>query len=258
MSKIVLVTGGFDPIHSGHISYLSQAKKLGDRLVVGLNSDDWLARKKGKAFLPYEERVAIVEALEMVDWIIKFDDSDNSAINAIDKILSDTMDTVVFANGGDRNNENTPEFLKYQNHPDVEFVFGVGGDKTNSSSWILDEWKTQKTLRDWGYWRVLDDKGTVKVKELVINPGCSLSDQRHYHRSEHWYILEGSMKMDIERGDIISTNVGRDETIILKQHQTYIIHREDWHKAYNPFDKPCHILEVQYGTKCIEEDIERR
>jgi len=167
MSKIVLVTGGFDPIHSGHISYLSQAKKLGDRLVVGLNSDDWLARKKGKAFLPYEERVTIVEALEMVDWIIKFDDSDNSAINAIDKILSDTMDTVVFANGGDRNNENTPEFLKYQNHPDVEFVFGVGGDKTNSSSWILDEWKTQKTLRDWGYWRVLDDKGTVKVKELV-------------------------------------------------------------------------------------------
>ena len=53
-------------------------------------------------------------------------------------------------------------------------------------------------------------------------------------------------------------NVGRDETIILKQHQTCIIYREDWHRAYNPYDKPCHILEVQYGNKCIEEDIERR
>ena len=104
MSKIVLVTGGFDPIHSGHISYLTQAKALGNRLVVGLNSDEWLSRKKGKAFLPYKERVAIVEALKVVDWIVEFDDSDDSAINAIDKILSDTMDTVVFANGGDRNN----------------------------------------------------------------------------------------------------------------------------------------------------------
>ena len=255
MSKIVLVTGGFDPIHSGHISYLTQAKALGNRLVVGLNSDEWLSRKKGKAFLPYKERVAIVEALKVVDWIVEFDDSDDSAINAIDKILSDTMDTVVFANGGDRNNENTPEFLKYKNHPDVEFVFGVGGDKTNSSSWILDEWKTQKTERDWGYWRVLDDKQPrvgQKVKELVIKPGCSLSDQRHKYRSEHWYVLEGEIQIDLEFPN------GDWQMQILQAHTNFLIRPEWWHKTTNIGDTPAHIVEIQYGEQCVEDEIERR
>ena len=59
--KIVLATGGFDPLHSGHISYLKSARELGDKLIVGLNSDDWLTRKKGRPFMPYKERAAIVE-----------------------------------------------------------------------------------------------------------------------------------------------------------------------------------------------------
>lgn len=257
--RVVLVTGGFDPLHSGHIEYFKAARALGDKLIVGVNSDEWLTRKKGRPFMTIKERCAIIKELACVDQVMSFDDSDDSACGAIFKAMSTNTGKIIFANGGDRTNTTTPEYKIYGDHPAVEFVFGVGGEnKMNSSSWILDEWKTQKTERDWGYWRVLDDKGTVKVKELVINPGCSLSDQRHYNRSEHWYVLEGSMKMDIEHSDIISTNVGRDETIVLKQHQTYIIHREDWHKAYNPFDKPCHVLEVQYGTECVEEDIERR
>ena len=253
--KIVLVTGGFDPLHSGHIGYFKAARKLGDKLVVGVNSDEWLVRKKGKPFMCFEERCSIIRALEMVDDVIGFSDDDDTANHAIFQVQSTHTGKVIFANGGDRSKTNIPE-MKFTN---VEFAFGVGGEnKANSSSWILDEWKTQKTIRDWGYWRVLDDKNTVKVKELVINPGCSLSDQKHYKRNEHWYILQGAMKMDIEHTDIISTNTGRDETIILKQHQKIIIKREDWHRAYNPFDEPCHILEIQYGTECKEEDIERR
>ena len=104
----------------------------------------------------------------------------------------------------------------------------------------------------------IDDKNTVKVKELVINPGCSLSDQRHMHRREHWYILSGSCKIEIEKDDIIQTNAGRDQTVLLTQNKTHVINVYDWHRAYNPYDEPCHILEVQYGKKCIEEDIERR
>jgi len=255
MVTTVLVTGGFDPLHSGHISYFRAARELGDRLIVGINSDAWLTRKKGRPFMPFEERAAIIRELACVDQVIAFNDDNNDSTNAIFQVLSTNPGRVIFANGGDRTADNIPEMI-YDN---VEFAFGVGGDdKKNSSSWILDEWKTQKTVRDWGYWRVLDDKGTVKVKELVINPGCSLSDQRHYNRSEHWYVLSGALKMDIEHGDVISTNLGRDETVVLKQHQKYVIHREDWHRAYNPFDKPCHVLEVQYGTECVEEDIERR
>jgi cytidyltransferase-like protein len=252
MSKVVIVTGGFDPLHSGHIAYFKAARELGDRLVVGLNSDEWLTRKKGRPFMPFEERAAIIKELAIVDEVIGFNDDDGTARNAIGHILATTTDNVVFANGGDRTNTTTPEYVTYGNYPSVEFVFGVGGkNKANSSSWILDEWKTQKTLRPWGYWRVLDDKTTVKVKELVINPGCSLSDQKHFKRAEHWYVLQGICNIDSEYHNMQQTN-------ILKQHDTFIIGNEVWHRAYNTSNRPCHVLEVQYGKECIEEDIERR
>ncbi len=74
VETIVLVTGGFDPIHSGHIEYFKYAKKLGDKLVVGLNSDKWLVQKKGSAFLPINERTEIVSNLSVVDETIEFED----------------------------------------------------------------------------------------------------------------------------------------------------------------------------------------
>ena len=199
--KIVLVTGGFDPLHSGHIEYFKAAKQLGDELHVGLNSDEWLTRKKGRPFMSFSDRAAIINELSVVDKVISFDDSDNSACGAIYKTLATHGDIdLVFANGGDRTDTTTPEFETYGNTRRVEFVFGVGGEnKMNSSSWILDEWKTQKTVRDWGYWRVLDDKTTIKVKELVINPGKSLSNQRQTKRSEFWYVNDGQCTIDIVR-----------------------------------------------------------
>ncbi|MEK9780874.1 MAG: adenylyltransferase/cytidyltransferase family protein, partial [Gammaproteobacteria bacterium] len=84
--KIVLVSGGFDPIHSGHISYFTSAKEYGDILVVALNSDDWLIKKKRKFFMPFHERKIIVENLSVVDKVISFEDDDiGSAINALKK-----------------------------------------------------------------------------------------------------------------------------------------------------------------------------
>ena len=80
MKKRVLVTGGFDPLHSGHIEYFKSAKALGDELIVGLNSDAWLTRKKGRAFMPMSERKAIIEALSVVDKVIDFDDTDNLSL----------------------------------------------------------------------------------------------------------------------------------------------------------------------------------
>jgi len=103
MSKIVLVTGGFDPIHSGHISYFKNAKELYPHtpLCVGLNSDEWLIRKKGKYFLPMAERRAIVKELKPVDLTITYDDTDNSSNMAIFKCLQ-MYDKVIYCNGGDR------------------------------------------------------------------------------------------------------------------------------------------------------------
>ena len=85
--KIIIVSGGFDPIHSGHIAYFKAAKKFGDRLIVALNSDNWLENKKGKAFMPYIERNEIISNLSCVDEVINFEDDEfGSAINALEKV----------------------------------------------------------------------------------------------------------------------------------------------------------------------------
>ena len=135
--KVSLVTGGFDPIHSGHIKYFERAKDFSDYLIVGLNGDPWLTRKKGQYFQSWTERADIVRNLSMVDAVISWDDADDSACGAIAKCL-EIADTVVFCNGGDRGKENTPEVMGYGADHRVQFEYGVGGtDKMNSSSWIL-------------------------------------------------------------------------------------------------------------------------
>jgi D-beta-D-heptose 7-phosphate kinase/D-beta-D-heptose 1-phosphate adenosyltransferase len=258
MNKVVLTTGGCDPLHSGHIKYFTAAKELGDHLVVGINSNEWLTRKKGRPFMSFEDRAAIVKELSCVDEVIAFDDTDNTACAAIAQILQTkgSQWQLIFANGGDRKKTNTPEYQIYGQHPDVKFAWGIGGTtKKNSSSWILEEWKTQKTERSWGWYRVLDHQpqNNFKVKELVIEPGKSLSDQRHSKRNEHWYVLKGTVKMQTERK-------GNKSTVLLPSlNAGYDIELGTWHCASNPSDTECaHVLEVQYGEECEENDIERR
>lgn len=143
--RVVLVTGGFDPLHKGHVAYFQAANAIGDVLIVGLNSNEWLERKKGTKFMDIEDRLAIVDALKYVDGVIVFDDADNTAIDAIMTCLDEfPEDTIVFANGGDRTLDNIPEMVVESDR--VIFTFGVGGeDKKNSSSWILNEYKERVT-----------------------------------------------------------------------------------------------------------------
>jgi cytidyltransferase-like protein len=248
--KIVLVTGGFDPVHSGHIAYFKAAKTLGDMLIVGLNSDEWLERKKGRAFMPWNERLCIINNLAMVDEVYTFDDEDGSACHFIQQVQAHYPDAeLIFANGGDRTQDNIPEMTV----DGVEFVFGVGGDnKVNSSSWILDEWKAPKTERTWGYYRVLHEVTGTKVKELTIEPGQSISLQRHKFRHEFWHVAEGACTVEqhIPSGYVLPL---KDLTL----HQQISIPVGDWHRVYNPYDVPCKIVEIQYGSNCIESDIER-
>jgi cytidyltransferase-like protein len=251
MKTIVLVTGGFDPIHSGHISYINAAKNLGDILVVGVNSDDWLRRKKGQEFMPSSERIDIIQNLKSVNHCILFDDTENHAIEAIRNVkLMYPGDHIIFANGGDRTQDNIPEMIE----PDVEFVFGVGGEnKKNSSSWILQEWKAPKTERQWGYYRVLHEVPGMKVKELTVNPGKSLSMQKHKLRSEYWIVSEGQAV--INRATPLDFEL---PTAILNKHDQLHVAKQEWHQLTNPYDHPLKIVEIQYGEQCVEEDIERR
>ena len=136
--KVSLVTGGFDPIHSGHIRYFERAKDFSDYLIVGLNTNEWLTKKKGQYFLPWTERAEIIRHLDMVDAVITVpDDEQGSACGALAKCL-EISEKVIFCNGGDRGKENTPEVMGYGENHRVRFEYGVGGtDKLNSSSWIL-------------------------------------------------------------------------------------------------------------------------
>jgi cytidyltransferase-like protein len=246
----VVATGGFDPIHSGHINYLKEAALSGTRLVVGVNSDEWLSRKKGRSFMPWEERAAIVRELACVDDVISFDDSDNSAIHALEQVkLYYPNDRIVFVNGGDRTSDNIPEMSV----EGVEFEFGIGGNnKANSSSWILKEWAQPTVQRKWGTYTVLAQNGQWAVKELSFDIGESLSDQKHFHRSEHWHVVKGSILMELDHGNRLT------ESRIYWEGQSIDIPKGVWHKATNVGSGPAKVIEVWLGDKLEESDIERR
>jgi cytidyltransferase-like protein len=110
MKTIVVVSGGFDPIHSGHIQLIKEARALGDQLIVGINSDEWLARKKGRAFMPWQERLCVINNLQQVDEVYTFDDDDGTACHLLQQVRAHyPADRIIFANGGDRTQDNIPE-----------------------------------------------------------------------------------------------------------------------------------------------------
>lgn len=138
-SKIVVaVCGGFDPIHIGHIRHFKEAKALGDELVVVLNSDDWLLKKKGYVFMPWEERKEILESIKHVDRVIPYEvTSDGSVAKTLEKLKPD-----VFAKGGDRIPDNMPTAeTEVCERLGIKLVYGVGGEKVQSSSWLVDEFR---------------------------------------------------------------------------------------------------------------------
>jgi cytidyltransferase-like protein len=249
--NIIIVSGGFDPIHSGHIEYFKAAKKHGDKLVVALNSDKWLENKKGKFFMPFSERKTIIESIGCVDQVIDFEDDDiGSCIHALEKAkILFPSDQLFFANGGDRNDGNIPEM----SIDGIEFLFSVGGDnKKNSSSWILKNWQYYHEERLWGSFYNLFEEDQVKVKELIVHPGKGMSFQKHFKRSEIWMVSKGSCIVNYSKD-----SPDNKENIKLNKFDHYLVPVGDWHQITNPFEEICHLIEIQYGEACIEDDIER-
>ena len=131
--KTIMVSGGFDPIHVGHVRMIKEAAEWGDVIVV-INSDDWLLRKKGYVFMPWVERYEILSAIEGVTKVSAVDDSDDTVCYAIGYHTPDA-----FANGGDRKKNNTPE-MDLCEEMGVQMLWGVGGkDKPQSSSWLVNK-----------------------------------------------------------------------------------------------------------------------
>jgi cytidyltransferase-like protein len=250
--KISVVSGGFDPLHSGHLEYLQSAKDGSDKLIVLLNSDEWLSNKKGKPFLPVSERKLILESIKYVDEVILFDDDDKgSCINGLKKVINlNPNDEIIFCNGGDRNKSNIPEMELTE----INFKFGVGTEeKKNSSSWILKNYSFDFEERIWGKFYNLFQSDNVKVKELIVKPHNGMSFQRHNYRNEIWLVSEGKCIVNFKREDD-----GLDQSITLNKHDHFLVNIKDWHQITNPFDDECKIIEIQYGDKTEEADIERQ
>lgn len=252
IDNLVLVTGGFDPVHSGHLQLINDARNYG-RVIIGLNSDAWLTRKKGAPFLPYVERLKIMQNFKNVFFVVDFDDSDDTACDAIRKVKElFPKNKIIFANGGDRDSKTTPELLRYSGDPQVQFLFEIGGNtKLNSSSTILNTWKNNLEERPWGVFYTHYSTGECKVKRLLINPGSSISMQYHNNRSEFWFVESGSATVYTLDG---STEVKVAE---LGKHQYHSIEKFQWHRLENTGNDLLSVIEIQYGTTCTESDIIR-
>ena len=193
----------------------------------------------------------IGSALSCVDLVVDFEDDElGSATNALIKVKEMYPDDqIIFANGGDRNKENIPE-MSVDN---ISFQFSVGGDnKKNSSSWILKNWQYYHEKRLWGSFYNLFEEDQVKVKELIVAPGKGMSFQKHFKRSEIWMVSKGSCVVNFSKDD-----PNKRENIQLNKFDHYLVPLGDWHQITNPFKETCHLIEIQYGEACIEEDIER-
>lgn len=139
--RIIAVSGGFDPLHIGHVRLFEAAKKLGDKLIVIINNDNWIKLKKGRAFMPDKERCELIKALGVVDdvYLTKHEEgtTDMSVCEALREIKPD-----IFANGGDRKEDNIPEVVVCK-EIGCEMMFNVGeGGKVQSSSWLIDSVKS--------------------------------------------------------------------------------------------------------------------
>lgn len=241
--KTVAVSGGFDPLHSGHVQLLEQARKLGDELVVILNNDNWLQDKKGFVFIEARERKELLLALRCVDRVIITDHKPGQKDSSVCRELR-ALQPSIFANGGDRNMGNIPEYELCE-MLGIQMQFNIGGDKTQSSSWLLNKIRmlgiTEK--KPWGSFTLYQKTPKYWVKTLTLDAGCRTSLQSHGRRREIWVCVEGTIAAE-HNGAVHEIFPG----------DTLTIDRGDEHRLGS--DTGGTIVEVAYGEP-DEDDINR-
>jgi D-beta-D-heptose 7-phosphate kinase/D-beta-D-heptose 1-phosphate adenosyltransferase len=257
----VAVSGGFDPLHIGHVRMFKAARKLGDKLVVILNNDNWLKSKKGFVFMPQKERMEIIKEFPFVDRVVltshKSDDPQDAYHRSVSRDLK-RLKPAVFANGGDRDKKNAEDpnsslYCDIQTCRElgIKMVYNVGrGGKVQSSSWMIKDAVKgiARSVRPWGEFYGWDSGDTWYVKTLRVLPSKRLSLQYHHKRSERWVLVEGeATAITVQNGKTIETPLTVGETFLVHQGMP---HRLTSHKGGL-------LVEVAIGSSFDENDIVR-
>lgn len=246
----VAVSGGFDPLHIGHARLFKAARKLGEKLVVILNNDNWLKNKKGFAFMPERERKELIASLPFVDKVIVTDhkkaDPDEGVVRSLRKLRPS-----IFANGGDRkpDGDPVPEVAACRKLG-IKMMYNVGrGGKVQSSSWMIDAARrpASKTVRPWGEYFGWDNGNGWNLKTIYIKPGMRISLQYHRHREEWWLLVEGDATA------IVKDKKGT-HSVPLKKGEIFRVTKKQIHRLTSK--KGGTVVEVAYGN-FDENDIVR-
>jgi len=248
----VIVSGGFDPIHLGHLNLINEASKLG-KVIVIVNSDEFLLKKKGFYLIPSNERVEIIKNLKNVASVFLSIDKDASVSESIKTLAADkSFNIKFFANGGDRKNESDIPEKKICEENDIKLIFDVGGGKTQSSSSLFKEaidifnFYKNYTKKPWGSYLNLLKESNFLVKKILVDVNEEISYQSHKYRDEHWILVDGSLEV-----------INGSSTRILKSNDYDFIKRGAKHKIKNIGSSTAVMIEIQFGDKIDENDINR-
>jgi D-beta-D-heptose 7-phosphate kinase/D-beta-D-heptose 1-phosphate adenosyltransferase len=209
MPRRVAVSGGFDPLHIGHLEMMREARALGDALIVILNNDHWLRAKKGHAFMPEHERAALIREYPFVDEVVITshppEPTDMSVCAELRAIRPE-----VFANGGDRKSDNTPEGAVCQ-ELGIELAWNAGasGKIQSSSDLIAAAMRKHGTKRQaWGELRSLLAVPGATVREIALAPGASFAEEGAGLGSVVWLLLDGAADVVIADGEPVPLATG--------------------------------------------------
>jgi len=240
-AECIVVSGGFDPVHVGHLRMFKAASALVPNLIVIVNNDNFLIEKKGYIFMPIAERMEIIEGFGVVDMVVESIDTDLTVCKTLEW-LSKKENVKIFANGGDRDSKDAIPEAEICEQNNITMKFNVGGGKIQSSSSLV----SNEIIKPWGSYKTFEKNKGFLVKRITVAPGETLSLQSHKHRSEHWLVASGVATVECD-----------GEKIYLNQFESISIPLGVKHRLLNESQKFLQIVEVQFGKHLSEEDITR-